>query len=75
MPYKIENNNISFIMAFNNDTTNLVFYYYNFDLNKGINEPKKKIFNDMNIQNKKIRCQINSNSTFIICFYYSQNNK
>ena len=74
MPYKIENNNISFIMAFNNDTTNLIFYYYNFDLNKGINKPKKIIFNDMNIRNKMIRCQINSNSTFIICFYYSKNN-
>ena len=75
MPYKIENNNISFIMAFNNDTTNLVFYFYNFDLNEEINEPKKIIFNDMNnIQNKMIRCQINSNFTFIICFYYSSDN-
>ena len=25
----------------------------------------------MNIQDKMIRCQINSNSTFIICLYYS----
>ena len=32
MPYKIENNNISFIIAFNSESTNLIFYYYNFDL-------------------------------------------
>ena len=76
IPYKIENNNISFFIALNNDTTNLFFYFYNFNLNEGINEPKVIKFNDMNIQSKKIRCQINSYSTFIICFYYSKlNNK
>ena len=71
MPYKFECNNISFIISFNNDTDNLLFYFYNFNLNEGINKPKEILFNDMNIQDKKIRCQINSNSTFIICFYYS----
>ena len=71
MPYNIENNNISFIIAFNNDTNYLLFYFYNFNLNEEINEPKVIIFNNMNIQNKMIRCQINSNSTYIICFYYS----
>ena len=71
MPYKIENSNISFIIALNKDITNLLFYFYNFNLNDGINEPKEIIFNNMNIQNKMIRCQINSYSTFIICFYYS----
>jgi hypothetical protein len=65
MPYKIENNNISFIIAFNSETTNLFFYYYNFDLNEELNEPKEIIFNDMNIQNKMIRCQINSYFTDI----------
>ena len=55
----------------NNDVTNLYFYYYNFNLNGDINEPKEIKLNDMNIQNKMVRCQINSNSTFIICFYYS----
>ena len=74
MPYKIENNNISFIIAFNGETTNLFFYYYNFDLNEELNEPKKIIFNDMNIQNKMIRCQINSYFTDILCFYYSKIN-
>ena len=71
IPYKIENNIISFIIAINNDSSNLIFYYYNFNFNEGINNPKVIIFNDMNIQNKKIRCQINSYFTFIICFYYS----
>ena len=74
MPYKIKNNNISFIIAFNNDTKKLYFYLYNFNLNEGINKPKVKAFDIMNIQNKMIRCQINSNLTFIICFYYSKNN-
>ena len=71
MPYNIENNNISFIIAFNNDTNYLLFYFYNFNVNEEINEPKVIIFNNTNIQNKMIRCQINSNSTYIICFYYS----
>ena len=71
MPYNIENNNISFIIAFNGDTNYLLFYFYNFNLNEEINEPKVIIFNNTNIQNKMIRCQINSNSTYIICFYYS----
>ena len=71
MPYQLENNNISFYIAFNKDNMNLIFYYYNFNLTKDINEPKFIEFNDINNQNKKIKCQINSNSTYIICFYYS----
>ena len=71
IPYNIENNNISFFIAINKDTTNLIFYYYHFNFNEGINEPKVILFNDMNIQNRMIRCQINSYFTFIICFYYS----
>ena len=67
----MENNNISFIIALNKEPTNLFFYYYNFNLTKEINESKIIKFNDMNIQNKKIRCEINYYSTFIICFYYS----
>ena len=72
MPYYIENNNISFIIAFNNDSTNLFFYFYNFDLNDGVNEPKITSFNNMNIQNKMIKCEINYYSTLINCFYYSK---
>ena len=75
MPYKIENNNISFIIAFNNDIKKLYFYSYNFDINDGINEPNIKIFDDMDIQDKMIRCQINLNSTFIICFFYAEFNE
>ena len=74
MPYKIENNNIYFIIAYNNDTTNLFFYFYHFNLNIGLIEPKIILFIDMNIQNKMIRCQINSYLTFIICFYHSKDN-
>ena len=74
MPYKIENDKISFIIAFNKDDTNLFFYFYNFNLNEGINGPKEILFEDMNIKNKMIRCQINSYFTFIICFHYSINN-
>ena len=75
MPYKYEYFNISFIIALNKDTTNLIFYFYNFNLTKTINEPKEIKFTNMNIRNKMIRCQINSYSTFIICFYYTILNK
>ena len=71
MPEKIENSNISFYIALNKENTKLFFYYYNFNLSEGINEPKEITFNNINIQNKKIKCQINIYSTFIICFYYS----
>ena len=74
MPYKIENNNISFIIAFNEDNANLIFYYYNFNFDEAIIQPKEIKFTDMNIQNKIIRCTINSYFTFIICFYYSKDN-
>ena len=74
MPNNAINNNISFIIAFNNEPTNLIFYYYNFNLNEDINEPKEIIFNDMNIQNKMIRCQINSYFTNMLCLYYSKIN-
>ena len=70
MPYKIENNKICFIFALNKDR-NLFFSFYNLNLGGGINKQKEIAFNNMNIQNNMIRCQINSNSTFIICFYYS----
>ena len=75
MPYKIENNNISFIIAFNKDTNKLNLYFYNFGINERINNPKEKTIDKMNIQNKMIRCTMNSDLTFIICFYYSKNNE
>ena len=75
MPYKIENNNISFIIAFNNDTNSLYFYSYNFELEQEkLYNPEIIIKDNLNIQNKMIRCEMNSNLTFIICFYHSKNN-
>ena len=55
MPEKIENSNISFFIALNKEATKLFFYYYNFNLSEGINEPKEITFNNINIQNKKIK--------------------
>ena len=75
LPYKAENKNISFLIVFNNDTNNLYFYFYNFKVDEDINKPILIKFSGMNIQNKMIRCQINSNLTFIYCFYYSKDNK
>ena len=68
MPYKIENNNINFIIAFNNDKSNLIFYYYDFNLYENISEPKEIIIENMNMQNKMVRCQLNSYKSFIKCF-------
>ena len=75
MPFIMENNNISFIMALNKNITNLFFYYYNFNFDGDINKLKEINFDNMNIQKKMIRCGLNYNSTFIICFYYSQDNE
>ena len=40
IPYKIENNITNFIITFNNEETKLFFYYYKFDINEDISEPK-----------------------------------
>ena len=74
MPYKKQNNNLIFIIAINNVTDKLFFYYYNANLNGELNEPKEIEINNMNIQYKMIRCQINSYLSFIKCFYYSKAN-
>ena len=66
MPYKKQNNNLIFIIAINNVTDKLFFYYYNANLNGELNEPKEIEINNMNIQYKMIRCQINSYLSFII---------
>ena len=71
MPYKIENSYIGFIVVLNKDNKSLLFYFYNFSIKEGINIQKAIPFMGMNIQNKMIRCQINSDFTFFICFYYS----
>ena len=74
LPYKKQNNNISFIIAFNNVNNKLIFNYYNTNLIGELNEPKEIEINNMNIQDKMIRCQINSYLSFIKCFYYSKDN-
>ena len=71
MPYKIESNNLSFIIAYNNATSNLYFYYYSFNKNGEINKINKIKFDNMEIINKKINCQLISNLSFIKCFHYS----
>ena len=71
MPYQIENNNIRFIISYNKDNANLLFYYYNFNFDGDITKLKEITFDNMNIQDKMVRCQLNSNSTFILCFYYT----
>jgi len=75
MPYKIENSYLGFIVVLNKDIDKLFFYFYNFSIKEGINEQNIISFSDMNIKNKMIRCQINSNLTFFICFYYSKINE
>ena len=56
-PYQINNDNISFILSYN-DTSNLTFYYFNFPLNGKIQEPKEISFTDMKIEQKMIRCRL-----------------
>ena len=74
MPYKIESNNLSFIIAYNNVTSNLYFYYYSFNKDGEINKINKIKFDNMEIINKKINCQLISNLSFIKCFHYSNIN-
>ena len=76
LPYNIENNNINFIIAFDDDTNGMYFYFYNFNINEQINTPViKKIDFENYDEIKMIRCEIYYNSTFIICFYYSKHNE
>ena len=52
---------------------NLYFYSYNLELEQEkLYNPEIIIKDNLNIQNKMIRCEMNSNLTFIICFYYSK---
>ena len=74
MPYRINNKNLSFILALNENSTKFTFYYYDFSLNSNISIVNTNSFNDMNIQNNMIRCHINSPLSFIKCFFYQNNN-
>ena len=73
IPYKIENNIVRFFIVFN-EGTNIGDLYYNFNLNEGIKGTTMVAFDDYDITNKMIRCQANSDLTFIFCFYYSTSN-
>ena len=72
MPYKYENNNISFIIAYNQMSAFLYFFYYNFPLNDSINEPKEKMI-VFSIEDNMIRCQIIPKYSSIKCFYHYNN--
>ena len=73
IPYKIENNIARFSIVFN-EGAYIGDLYYNFNLNEGIKGTTKVAFDDYHITNKMIRCQANSDLTFIFCFYYSTSN-
>ena len=71
LPYKINNDNLSFIFAFKNLTTYINFYYYIFNkISKKISKVKEYYFNLININDNIINCQINSYFSYIKCFYY-----
>ena len=70
LPYKFEYNNISFIIACISQSTIINFYYYNFKLKKGINEPKKISFNNINIKNNLVRCLLKPLLSKIFCYFY-----
>ena len=72
MPYKFENNNISFILVDNHERRKLNFYYYNFSLKKSPQVPKEILIENINIKNNMVRCQIISYLSFIKCFYYDK---
>ena len=74
LPYKIENNNISFITVFNNGTDQLVFYYYNVSLTEQKNTTKIIKFDIKDIKNKMIKCKIIANLSIIKCFFYKKQN-
>ena len=76
LPYKIEDNNISFITIFNNGTSRLTFYYYNISLTENINTTKK-IEHDVvtGIEDKMIRCKIIRDKSSIKCFFYKYTNE
>ena len=67
----MENNITSFIIVRNVDTTYLYFDFYKFNINEDINEINAVSVDDINVQNKTIKCEINSLLSSINCIYYS----
>ena len=75
IPYKIENNITSFFIVFNEEKKiGYLFYKFNLNESKSIKYPGKISYGKFTIIDKMIRCQSNSDLTFIFCFYYSTSN-
>ena len=78
IPCEINNNYTYFvIVSLNNDESNIKFdyYYFVYNNNKIYKSNKISLFN-MNVKNNIINCQINSDLSYIYCFYYNNiNNK
>ena len=68
MPYKYENDNISFFISYFEETI-FYFLYYNFSIEGDIMNPEKIIIENININNKMVRCEIISYLSLIKCFY------
>ena len=75
MPYKINDNLLSFIFVFSN-SANLNFYYYDYNFNnKKIELKNESAFYNLMITSNRINCQINSYLSYINCFsYYTNDN-
>ena len=71
LPYKMENNITSFIIVSNVDTMCLNFDFYKFNINEDINTINSISVDNINVQNKTIKCEINSLLSSINCIYYS----
>ena len=72
MPYNINNNNPNFfIVLYKKGTKTLNFYCYDFNnANKILNKLYQESFDNVNITDDKINCQINAYLSYINCFYY-----
>ena len=68
LPYKYENNNISFITFYNKNSSFVILNYYNFSLGENINNPKQTVIPYPYIQNNIKRCLIDSYSSSIDFF-------
>ena len=73
LPYKIEDNKLSFILPLV-QSSNFSFYIYNVSLIEHNYEKIKISFDDMIIYNNQISCQINSYLSDIQCFYNTEEN-
>ena len=71
LPYKFQQNNISFIISYLNEPIIMTFYYYNFTLKNDIIAHIEISFDNFEINNNnKISCQINSYLSTIKCFFH-----